>query len=229
MRFGRGATVRGVLARLLIVSALLCVGMTMAGSVPAHAVSKQRVKEVQGHLKRLGMDIAVDGAEGPRTRQAICGARRLLRYGKVTRQPIRWKDVRKVRAAKRWKAPRQGKTYLAVDRKCQLLYQAKHGKFKRVLHASTGARGNATPGGSYKITWRWPGWHDSSEYPQRRGQRQHVQRDVLQGRRGLRCTASRSVPTSPASHGCVRITVPAAKVLYNDVANGTKVSIFGSY
>jgi hypothetical protein len=214
-----------MLARLLLILTLT-LGVMTAGSLPAHAVSKARVREVQENLRRLGVYVTVDGVEGPRTRQGVCAARRLLRYKKTSRNRITRKDVRALRRATEWTEPRHGKNYLWVDRRCQMLYQAKKGKFIRVRKASTGKAGHATPRGTYSITWKWPGWHDSSEYPSDSGNG-NMYNSMYFKSGGYAVHGSRSVPWYPASHGCVRVNLKTADKLYASVPVGTKVIIFG--
>lgn len=217
-------TFGGMLLRLLLVVSLM-LGLMAAAQQPAEAVSKDRVREVQQNLRRLGVYVTVDGVEGPRTRQAVCAARRLLRYKKVTRNKITSKDVAALRKATKWTKPRHGNTYLWVDRRCQMLYQAKGGTFIRVRKVSTGASGHATPRGTYSITWRWPGWHDSSEYPSDSGNGNMYNAMYFKSG-GYAIHGSRSVPWYPASHGCVRVNIKTADQLWNSVPNGTKVIIF---
>ncbi|CAN5878137.1 L,D-transpeptidase family protein [soil metagenome] len=213
---------------MLVVVALI-LGLIGAGSTPAEAaVPKKRVTEVQRNLKRLGIWVTVDGVEGPRTRQAVCAARRLLRYKKVSRNRITWTDIRNLRRADALPKPRNGKTYLSVDKTCQMMYEAKRGKWIRIVRVSTGARGHRTPSGEFKITWRWPGWHDSSEYPSDSGNGNMFNAMYFKAG-GYAVHGSRSVPAHPASHGCVRVKVRVAKKLYKSVANGTRVHIYGSY
>lgn len=221
-----GRRAGGILLRLFVVVALL-LGLTAAGSTPAEAgVSKKRVVEVQRNLRRLGIYVAVDGVEGPRTRQGLCAARRLLRYRPASRDRIRWKDVRALRRAKALPRPRNGKNYLSVDKTCQMMYQARWGKWARIVKVSTGKRGHRTPNGSYRITWRWPGWHNSSQYPSDSGNG-NMYHSMYFKSGGYAIHGSRSVPYYPASHGCVRITVGAANKIYPTVPNGTRLYIYG--
>lgn len=216
-----------MLLRLLLVVAF-AVGVMAVGSSPAEAVSKKRITETQENLRRLGIRVAVDGIEGPRTRQGVCAARRLLRYKPVSRNRITRKDVRALRNADRLPKPRNGNNYLSVDRTCQMLYQAKGGTWKRVLKASTGKPGHRTPKGEYTITWRWPGWHDSSQYPSDSGNG-NMYNSMYFKSGGYAVHGSRSVPWYPASHGCVRVTVRSADKLYASVPVGTKVHIYGRF
>jgi peptidoglycan hydrolase-like protein with peptidoglycan-binding domain len=216
----------GVLLRLLVVSALMF-GLLAAGSTPAHAgVARKHVIAVQKNLNRLGIYVTVDGEEGPRTRQAVCAARRLIGYKRVSRDRIRWNDVTTLRNTAALPKPRQGKNYLSVDKTCQMMYQARWGNWKRVMKVSTGAAGHRTPNGSYTFTWQWPGWHDSSQYPSDSGNGNMYNAKYFKSG-GYAVHGSRSVPWYPASHGCVRISVRTADKLWNEVKIGSPIYIYG--
>jgi hypothetical protein len=208
--------------------AALAVSMLGVTQQPAEAVNKQRVVEVQQRLRRLGFDIAVDGVVGPRTRQAVCGARRILRYGHPRRNGVTWNDVKQLRRRTSLPTPNKGWTYLWVDRKCQMMYQAKNNRWVGFYKISTGKGRHATPGGRYKITWRWPGWHNSSQYPSDSGNG-NMYNSMYFKSGGYAVHGSRSVPWYPASHGCVRVSVSDANRLYRSVAVGTRVIIFGRW
>lgn len=213
--------------RLVLVVAMAC-SVLVISQQPAEAVSKARVVEVQKRLQRLGFDIVADGIVGPRTRQAVCGARRVLRYGHPKRNGVKWNDVVQLRKRTRLPKPNKGSTYLWVDRKCQMMYQAKNNRWVGLYKISTGARGHATPGGNYRITWRWPGWHNSSQYPSDSGNG-NMYNSMYFKSGGYAIHGSRSVPWYPASHGCVRVSVSDANRLYRSVGIGTPVRIFGSW
>lgn len=224
--FARGTRLGRLIARLLIVTAL-SFGLMAAGSLPAEAaLKKKHVTTVQRNLKRLGIWVKVDGIEGPRTRQAACAARRLIGYRKVTRWRLRRKDVRVLRRTDALPRPKNGKNYLSIDKTCQMVYQAKRGKWRRVVRASTGKAGHRTPGGSYSITWKWPGWHNSSQYPSDSGNGNMYQSMYFKSG-GYAVHGSRSVPWYPASHGCVRVNLRNADKLYNSTPIGTPVYIYG--
>jgi hypothetical protein len=213
-------------ARTLVVVAL-AFGLMAVGAQPAEAaLKKKHVVQVQRNLKNLGIWLQVDGVEGPRTRQAVCAGRRLLGYRKATRWRLRWRDVRALRRADRLPKPQNGRNYLSVDKTCQMVYQAKRGKWRRVVRASTGKAGHRTPSGSYSITWRWPGWHNSSKYPSDSGNG-NMYNSMYFKSGGYAVHGSRSVPWYPASHGCVRISVRKANQLYRSTPVGTPIYIYG--
>lgn len=214
------------MARLLIVTAL-SFGLMAAGSQPAEAaLKKKHVITAQKNLKRLGIWVKVDGIEGPRTRQAVCAGRRLLGYKRASRARLRWNDVKALRRADALPRPRNGKNYLSIDKTCQTLYQAKRGKWRRVVRVSTGKAGHRTPSGSYSITWKWPGWHNSSKYPSDAGNGNMYQSMYFKSG-GYAVHGSRSVPWYPASHGCVRVNLRNADKLYSSTPVGTPVHIYG--
>jgi hypothetical protein len=67
---------------------LLAVGLVGFAPLPAQAASRSTVRAVQRNLTRLGIRVAIDGIEGPETRQGVCAARRLLRYRSATRSSV---------------------------------------------------------------------------------------------------------------------------------------------
>ena len=213
---------------ITILRALLILSLTFAlvgiAPQPAEAASRTTIRQVQRNLTRLGIRVAIDGIEGPETRQGVCAARRLLRYGTVRRSSVTKADLRALRRAEAWPKPRQGSRYLSVDQTCQMVYQARGGKWVRIMKASTGKPGYRTPNGSYRIQWRWPGWHNSSSYP---GTSANMY-NSLYFRGGYAIHGSRSVPYYPASHGCVRISVANARRIFPEVPNGTRVYIYGT-
>jgi hypothetical protein len=220
---GRRAT---TIARAFMV-VLLTVGLVGFAPLPAQAASRSTVRAVQRNLTRLGIRVAIDGIEGPETRQGVCAARRLLRYRRATRSSVTSADLRALRNANRLPRPRQGASYLSVDQTCQMVYQARGGRWARIMKASTGQAGHRTPNGSYRITWRWAGWHSSSRYPSDRPEGNMYNSLYFRGG-GYAIHGSRSVPYEPASHGCVRISVANATRVFNTVPNGTRVYIYGN-
>lgn len=219
----RRRTRTAVHALLVAVLTLALLGM---GPLPAQAASKSTVRKVQQHLNRLGIPVAVDGVEGPETRQGACAARRLLRYRAVSRSKVRTSDLKALRRARALPRPRQGSNYLSVDQTCQMVYQARGRRWARIMKASTGKAGHRTPNGSYRVQWRWPGWHSSSRYPGDRREGNMYNSMYFRGG-GYAIHGSRSVPYSPASHGCVRISVANARRAFPQVPNGTRVFVYG--
>jgi len=219
----RGRATTAVQALLV---SLLTVGLIGLAPLPAAAASGATVRAVQRNLTRLGIRVAIDGIEGPETRQGVCAARRMLGHRAVSRSSVTSADLRAVRNAARLPRPRQGSAYLSVDQTCQMVYQARGGRWVRIMKASTGRAGHRTPNGSYRVTWRWPGWHSSSRYPSDRPEG-NMYNSLYFRSGGYAIHGSRSVPYSPVSHGCVRISVANARRIFPTVPNGTRVFVYG--
>jgi hypothetical protein len=218
---GRATT---MVQALLVV--MLTVGLIGFAPLPAQAASRATVRAVQRNLTRLGIRVAIDGIEGPETRQGVCAARRLLGHRAASRSSVTSADLRALRNAGSLPRPRQGSSYLSVDQTCQMVYQARGGRWVRIMKASTGRAGHRTPNGSYRVTWRWPGWHSSSKYPSDRPEGNMYNSLYFRGG-GYAIHGSRSVPYQPVSHGCVRISVANARRVFPTVPNGTRVFIYG--
>lgn len=115
-----------------------------------------------------------------------------------------------------------------VDLKRQVLFLVQDGAIHRILTVSTGngkrycVEGECayavTPGGSFKITRRISGWRTS---------RLGKLYNPLYFNGGIAIHGAPSVPASPASHGCVRITMAAAQWFPRVVPNGTPVYVVG--
>jgi hypothetical protein len=102
-----------------------------------------------------------------------------------------------------------------LDRQVALVIRA--GRVLRAVHVSTGKRGFATPVGRYQVTrksrrsWSVPYriWMPWATYFVR----------------GIAFHQAQSVPVTPVSHGCVRVTAADARWLYALTPVGTKVRV----
>ncbi len=124
-------------------------------------------------------------------------------------------------------------TRLEVDKSKQLLFMFDGGVLWRVVSVSTGTGkkycdyskkaqrevcGTAnTPSGRYRIQRRISGWRESD-----------LGRlyNPLYFNGGIAFHGAPSVPTYPASHGCVRLPMPIAEWFPDEVSNGTSVYVY---
>ena len=102
----------------------------------------------------------------------------------------------------------------------------KAGRLARTIHVSTGSgrrfcvggkcQTAHTPRGSYRIFARRGGWHTS-----------YLGRlyNPLYFSGGYAIHGAGSVPSYPASHGCVRVSVGTASWLASAIPNGTPVRV----
>jgi lipoprotein-anchoring transpeptidase ErfK/SrfK len=107
---------------------------------------------------------------------------------------------------------RYGGTHVEVDKRRQVLFMVRGGKVALVVHASTGATGN-TPVGLWHVYskvagWRWVLWYPNYFL------------------RGFAIHGYPSVPGYPASHGCVRVPMWVAPVLYSRIPDGFPVYVY---
>lgn len=99
----------------------------------------------------------------------------------------------------------------------QVLYLARQGSVVRILDASSGKASTPTPRGNFTVQRRIDGWRQSSLGLLWRPNYFYY---------GYAVHGSTSVPTYPASHGCVRVTVPAMNRLWSIIGIGTPVHIY---
>jgi hypothetical protein len=120
-------------------------------------------------------------------------------------------------------------TGVEVDLTKQVVYYAVNGKIRRILDASsgggytyTGSDGTQqqaiTPTGHYKVIRKYDGWETAPLG--------ELYRPAYFRSDGYAIHGSKSVPNYPASHGCVRITVPAADRFWDRFTYGMSVWLY---
>jgi len=121
-----------------------------------------------------------------------------------------------------WRALRTARTpraayphgnHIEVDKARQVLFEVRRGKVVRVVHVSTGATGN-TPLGRWEIYRKTPGFNSLSMYYS------------MYFLRGFATHGYPSVPTWPASHGCVRLPNWFAPGFYSRWDIGDRIWVF---
>jgi hypothetical protein len=186
------------------------------------------VRSLQARLAELRYDIgAVDGKFSNDTHHAVVAFQKvngLPRNGLV--DPATWSALfHPIVPAARY---RLGGASIEVDLTRQVAYLVgKNGRIDRILDASTGggyefvSRGAhkvaITPTGTYRIYTQIDGWYESSVGWMYRSS------FFL---RGFALHGEGSVPPYPASHGCVRVTLPAIDRLWPSLYLGMPVSIY---
>ena len=104
-------------------------------------------------------------------------------------------------------------SHIEVDKTRQVLFEVRKGEVVSVSHVSTGATGN-TPVGRWRIYAKGPGINAKGMY------------DSLFFLRGFAIHGYYSVPSYPASHGCVRTPIWFARGIYSRWGVGTSVYVF---
>lgn len=99
----------------------------------------------------------------------------------------------------------------------RVVYLTRSGAVTRILDASPGKPSTPTPTGSFSIYRRIDGWRQSSLGLLWRPNYFY---------RGYAVHGSRSVPTYSASHGCVRVTIPAMNRAWSRLYVGERVYVY---
>jgi hypothetical protein len=193
--------------------------------------SGARVARLQRELVDLGYWLGpVDGTFSDLTQQAVFalqGIEGITRDGDVGPQ---------TRAAlRRASRPRPRSTrgaLIEVDEGRQVLFVVRDGRVKWTLHVSTGSNetyrrrdgGTAlanTPNGRWKMIYEYrKGWHKSPLGRLWRPKYFHPS--------GIAIHGFSSVPPYPASHGCVRVTIPAMNFIWREhlAPKGSRVWVY---
>ena len=153
----------------------------------------------------------IDGAFGLETVQA------LLAFQKVNGLPWTGRaDARTWRALLRGHAPRPRYTgpgtHVEVSKGRQYLLVVRDGRVELATHVSTGATGN-TPLGHWRVYRKVTGWDWVLWYP-------------LYFLRGFAIHGYPSVPSYPASHGCVRVPMWLAPSIWSRLGYGASVYVY---
>ncbi len=175
---------------------------------------------VERHLAGLHYDVGpVDGIVDDSTASAVMAFQKvngLARTGVLTDQMAtailaHTGDPAPLR-------PGGGSTRVEIDKTRQVLFLYTGDRLSKILAVSTGTSETPTPNGSFRIFSKAVGWETSHL-----GRLYNSQYFVG----GYAIHGSLSVPSDPASHGCVRITMSAAEWFPGQVPIGTPVHVVG--
>ncbi len=175
------------------------------------------VVQLQRRLTTLHYDVGpIDGSFGSQTYHGVVAFQKvnsLVRDGIVG--PRTWAALASpvIPRPRRWFSA----SSLEVNVTRQVVYLARQGVVLRILDSSTGKSSTPTPLGNFSILRRIDGWRESSLGLLWRPNYFY---------RGYAVHGSTSVPAYPASHGCVRVTIPAMNRLWSLLRIGMPVSIY---
>jgi N-acetylmuramoyl-L-alanine amidase len=175
------------------------------------------VVTLQRRLAALRYDVgAIDGIFGSSTHHGVVAFQKvngLARDGIVG--PITWAALNRPVVPR----PRYWHSGYGVEANLtkQVLYLTRQGAVVRILDASSGTASTPTPRGNFSVLRRIDGWRQSSLGLLWRPNYFY---------RGYAVHGSTSVPPYPASHGCIRVTVPAMNRLWSILRIGMPVHIY---
>jgi hypothetical protein len=173
-----------------------------------------RVRLLQRGLARLGFVTPRGGRFDDATRRGVLAFRKTNRMARTGRAnaPV-FRMLMEGRGGYRLRYPRAGK-HVEVDISRQVLVLARGGKPERVYHASTGKASTPTVLGTFRFYRKQPGTNSHGMV--------HSNYFI----RGYAIHGYASVPTYPASHGCVRVPIPNARSIYNWINMGDRIYVY---
>lgn len=233
-RWSRIARLSTLLPMLLVAVLAAAPGTPAAAASPSHqqvgvaaAVAAQpmlrygdrgpAVVYLQQRLTALRYDVGgVDGVFGYNTLHAVYAFQKLQRIaldGMVG--PITWgKLASPYRPAARYY---HSTAAVEVNLTRRVVFLTKAGTVTRILDASPGKTSTPTPTGNFSIYRRIDGWRQSPLGLLWRP-------NYFTG--GYALHGSTSVPTYAASHGCVRVTVPAMNRAWSQLYIGERLHVY---
>jgi hypothetical protein len=169
------------------------------------------VRALQRRLKDLGYLTPVSGKFDGTTARAVLAFRKVNGFARITsagrtvfRRLARGGGGFKVRY------PKAGK-HVEFDWSRQVLVLARGKRPALILHTSSGTSATPTVFGHYRFYRKQPGYNSKRMYYS------------LYFVGGYAIHGYSPVPTSPASHGCLRIPIPSAKRVYGWVSLGDPI------
>jgi hypothetical protein len=171
------------------------------------------VKLLERRLRSLGYYLpGANRTYDSKTYDAVIAfnkVQRRLRSGNVTAST--WRALGSPRRPRA--RSRGGGFHIEIDQTRQVVFTVQRGRVTNVLHTSTGA-GGATRDGSYRVFRKVEGYSGGGLYYP----------SYFDGLRAIH--GWQQVPTHPASHGCARVPMWAAKWIYRKADIGTRVLVY---
>lgn len=109
--------------------------------------------------------------------------------------------------------------HVEINKKLQVLLIVKNGKVKYIASTSTGGRGHTTPSVSSAVDWK-----SGPRYVSKKYGGIMVWPSFFYG--GVAVHGYSSVPAYPASHGCARVPIADAKLIYNNMPKKSMVYVY---
>ena len=175
---------------------------------------RTKIRLVQLGLKRLAFVTSTSGSFDGATSRAVIAFKKtngMSRNGSVSTKVFEM--LLTGRGGFKLKYPRAGK-HVEADLSRQVLVLANNGRAERIYHTSTGAPATPTVTGSFRFYRKSPGTNAKGMV--------HSSYFI----RGYAIHGFKSVPTGPASHGCLRVPIPNAMSIFRWVKIGDRIFVY---
>ena len=174
----------------------------------------QHVRLLQLTLRRLAFVTPLNGRHDAATGRAVLAFRKTNGMARVTSANRNiFKALFAGRGGYKLKYPKAGK-HVETDLSRQVLVLADKGRPVRIYHTSTGAPATPTVRGTFRFYRSQPGTNAKGMV--------HSMYFI----RGYAIHGYKSVPTYPASHGCLRVPIPNARSIYNWINLGDQIMVY---
>jgi N-acetylmuramoyl-L-alanine amidase len=194
---GRSKTVR---------ASVLLPYLSVGSRGPSVRILERRLTELRYALRGVDTFYSYDTYDAVLAFQKVHG---MARTGRV--DPSFWRRLQTAQVPR----PRYAGSdhHIEVDKSRQVLFEVNGGRVVRVVHVSTGATGN-TPVGRWHVYSKVPGFLPSGMF---------YSSFFL---RGFAIHGYHSVPSYPASHGCVRVPIWIAPTLFAADSYGETIYVY---
>ncbi|HYH57732.1 MAG TPA: L,D-transpeptidase family protein [Thermoleophilaceae bacterium] len=174
-----------------------------------------QVRMLQKGLRRQGYGgLGTSGYYGPATARAVLAFRKVNNLGRLMRANREvFQRVFERRGTFKLKYPRAGK-HVEADLSRQVLVLARNGRAERIYHTSSGKASTPTVLGSFRFYRKDRGTNGVGM----------VHSNYFIG--GYAIHGYHSVPTYPASHGCLRVPIANALGIYKWINLGDRIFVY---
>jgi L,D-transpeptidase catalytic domain len=173
-----------------------------------------KILVLQRQLRRLGFPTPVTGFFDGLTANAVLAFRKTNGMGRTSfASAAVYAKLMRGRGAFRLRHPRAGK-HVEFDWSRQVLVLAARGKPYRTYHSSSGKASTPTVFGTFRFYLQTPGTNSHGMV--------HSSYFI----RGYAIHGYASVPTYPASHGCLRVPIPSARSIFNWIDIGDPIFVY---
>jgi lipoprotein-anchoring transpeptidase ErfK/SrfK len=174
----------------------------------------QHVRLLQIGLRRLAFVAPLNGRHDAATGRAVLAYRKTNNMSRITSAS---RNVMRAlfagRGGFKLKYPKAGK-HVEADLSRQVLVLADKGKPARIYHTASGAPSTPTVRGTFRFYRRQPGTNAKGMV--------HSMYFI----RGYAIHGYKSVPTGPASHGCLRVPIPNSRSIYEWIDLGDQIMVY---
>ena len=172
------------------------------------------VRSLQRRLRGLGYVVGSPGSYDARTARAVLALRKVVGAKRTsTASPAVMRTLARGGGAFPVRHPEHGR-HIEADLSRQVIALIAGGQVRRIYPISSGTPSTPTVIGAFRVYSKTPGTNAKGMV------------DAAYFSGGYATHGYASVPTYPASHGCLRVPISDARNLFNWILIGTRVDVY---